>query len=386
MSKERIAMRKIREIIRLRYEKKLSKNQIAAIAQMARSTVQEYLRRFELSGLSWPLTDDVSDEALEHKLYPQNQTEKKSNKLPLEYTYLLQELRKPNTTIEVLWSEYKEADPAGYNYSYFCHLLRQHQKKCRFSMRQIHKGGEKTFLDFGSGLDITNPQTGEIIPTRLFVSSWGASNYLFAKAVFHEDTPSWIKVNTEALKYFGCCSHIMVPDNLKAAVTKACRYEPQLNPTFLEFARHYNTTIIPARPRKPKDKAKVENGVKLAKRWILARLRNRNFASLTQLNEAIAGLLEQFNHRPMKKVGKCRKEMFDLLDKPNALPLPPQPYVYADWKWATVNINYHINYDQHDYSVPYILGTGSKVAVRATATTIEIYQGAHQLSKGDGLA
>ena len=381
MSKERITMRKIREILRLKYEKGISKNKAADICHMARSTVQEYVRRFEISDLAWPLPDDISDEELESKLYSKDQTAKKSNKAPLDYTYLMQELRKPNMTIEVLWSEYKEADPLGYNYSYFCQLLRAHQKKCRYSMRQIHKGGEKTFVDFGTGLDIIDPQTGEKVSTKLFISTWGASNYLFVKAVLHEDLPSWIKINVDALNYFGCCSHVMVPDNLKAAVTKACRYEPQLNPTYLEFAQHYSTTIIPARPRKPKDKSKAENSVKLAKRWILARLRNHIFTSLTQLNDAIAELLESFNHRIMKKTGKSRKELFELLDKPHAITLPDQAYVYADWKWATVNINYHINYDQHDYSVPYHLGTGTKIAIRATATTVEIYQQSHRMSK-----
>jgi transposase len=380
MSKERIVMRKIREILRLHFENKLSINQISEVCSIARSTVQEYLRRFNTSKLPWPLPTDLTDELLEKQLYPPKPNALQQDR-GLDYNYFLQELRRPNVTKEVLWSEYKQANPGGYQYSYFCDLLRQAAKKSKYSMRQIHKGGEKVFVDFGKGLNFIAPDTGEVIPTQLYVSCWGASNYLFAQAVLKEDLVSWISAHVAALNYFGCCPKAIIPDNLKAAVTKACRYEPELNPTYLEFAQHYGTTVLPARPHHPKDKAKVETGVKLGKRWILARLRNHKFTSLAQLNDAISELLEQFNNRIMKAVGQNRKTMFTQLDLPNALPLPEKPYEYADWKWASVNINYHVQYDHHDYSVPYTTGCGQRVGIRATGSTIEIYANVHKQSQ-----
>ncbi len=377
MSKERIAMRKIREVLRLKYENKISRNKIAVICKTSRSTVQDYIRRFEISGMSWPLSYEITDHILEHKLFPVKPALSNS-RLHLDYTYLIQELKKPNVTMEVLWSEYKQAHPEGYQYSYFCELLTAYRKRLNYSMRQSHKGGEKGFLDFGKGLNLLNPQTGELISTQLFVFTWGASNYTFAKAVLSEDLPSWIKVNTEALEYFGCCPKVEVPDNLKSAVNKACRYEPVLNPTYAEFSAHYGMVIMPARPYKPKDKSKAENGVKLCKRWILARLRNRIFTNLHEMNLAIMELLDQFNNRIMKKIGKSRKELYEILDRPQALPLPDTRYVFADWKRARVNINYHISFDQHDYSVPYTF-IHQEVEIRATSTTIEVYQGSQRI-------
>jgi transposase len=381
MSKERIAMRKIREVLRLKYGNKISMNQISAICKISRSTVQDYIRRFETSDLSWPLEESISDEILENKFFPSGKNSRPSYKSGLDYNYLLQELRKKNVTMEVLWSEYKQANPNGYQYSYFCELITAHKKKCQYSMRQIHKGGEKGFIDFGTGLNFIDPETGECRSTQLFVFCWGASNHLFARAVLSENLPAWIQVNVEALDYFGCSPKVLIPDNLKSAVTKACRYEPTVNAMYTDFAQHYGTTIMPARPRRPKDKAKAENGVKLGKRWILARLRNHIFTSLHQLNEAIAELLEQFNNRTMKKYGKSRKEMFIQLDRPNALELPEKRYVFAEWKWATVNINYHVRYDNHEYSVPYTTGFGQKVGIRATGSTIEIYKDIHKNSQ-----
>lgn len=380
MSKERIGMRKIREVLRLKYENQITMNQISGICKTARSTVQEYIRRFEISDLRWPLEESITDEVLENKLFPSGKNSRLRNKSELEYNYLLQELRRKNVTMEVLWTEYKQANPTGYQYSYFCEQISAHKKKSRYSMRQVHKAGEKGFIDFGTGLNFIDSETGECRSTQLFVFCWGASNHLFAKAVLSEALPSWIQVNVEALDYFGCCPKALIPDNLKSAVTKACRYEPTVNAMYTDFAQHYGTTIMPARPQRPKDKAKVENGVKLGKRWILARLRNHIFTSLHQMNEAIAELLEQFNNRTMKQYGKSRKELFVQLDRPHAMKLPEKRYVFAEWKWATVNINYHVRYDNHEYSVPYTTGFGQKVGIRATGSTVEIYKDIHKNS------
>jgi len=377
VSQGRISMRKIKEMLRLKYENGLSINKASVVCNIGRTTGQEYLRRFEVSGLTWPLPLEITDEEVENRLYPV-QTVKSSGKSLINFEYLIQELRRPNVTIEVLWSEYKQANQDAYSYGYFCDLLNKFKGKLNYSMRQEHKAGEKGFLDFGEGLNLVDAVTGELTPTRLFVFVWGASNYTFARAIKGESLADWIKVNTEALEYFGCCPKACVPDNLKSAVTKACRYEPDINPTYAEFSNHYGTTILPARPYKPKDKAKVETGVKLAKRWILARLRNRIFISLEQMNKAIMELLDLFNAKPLKIIKKSRAELFTLLDKPNALLLPDTRYEYAAWKTVTVNINYHVNYEDHDYSVPYTF-IHQRLEVRATADTVEIYKGGKRI-------
>jgi transposase len=272
-----------------------------------------------------------------------------------------------------LWEEYKRQYPNGYQYSYFCDLFNVYRGKLNYSMRQEHKAGEKVFIDFGdSPLKIIHPQTGAERSTKIFVCVWGASNYMFAEGCFDEKLATWIKLNINALEYFGCCPRAMVPDNLKSAVSKASRYEPDINPTYAEFAEHYGTVIFPARPYRPKDKSKAENGVKLAKRWILFRLRNEKFYSLADLNIAIGILLKEFNKRIMKKFRKSRKELFELLDKPHALKLPDSPYEFAEWKKAKVQFNYHVGYEGHNYSVPYTF-IHKEVDIKAASTLIEIY-------------
>jgi len=371
MCKERITMRKIKEILRFKHNNNLSGRKIAKICVTGRTTVQDYIRRFEASPLTWPLPESMTDEELEKQLFPPNKNPENNNRVPLDFPYLVSELSRPDVTKEVLWSEYKQADPDGYGYSRFCDLLRDYQKRLHYSLRQDHIAGEKVFLDFGKGLNLINPATGERISTQLFVAAWGVSNYTFACAVLHQDLASWIRGNVASLNFFGVCPKIEVPDNLKAAVNKPCRYEPEVQPTFVEFSRHYGTMIMPARPRKPKDKAKVETAVKLAKRWILARLRNEIFTSLADMNQAIMELLKRFNQKLMKKIGKSRLELFEHLDKPNALTLPDKPFEYADWKPVKSGPSYHVEYDHHYYSVPHTF-IRQTLEVRATDTVIEI--------------
>jgi transposase len=239
-------------------------------------------------------------------------------------------------------------------------------------MRQDHRGGEKLFVDYGEGLNIVDTQNSEPIKTQLFVAVWGASNYTYAEATFTQQLPDWIGSHVRAFSYFGCLPKIVVPDCLKGAVSRACRYEPELNPTYAEMAEHYGLCVLPARPAHPKDKAKVEVGVLIAKRWILSALRHRTFYSLTELNDAIAELLERLNSRLLRKLRKSRRQLFDLFDRPQAKPLPEKAYEYAEWKLATVNIDYHIEVDQHYYSVPFHL-LREKVHVRLTATTVEAF-------------
>lgn len=365
-------MRKIKEVLRLGYENKVSMNKIAQCSQVGRRTVQEYFRRFRVSKLPWPLPVEINDEALERMLFPEN-CGKPTRKEALNYEYLFQEMKKPNVTLSVLWEEYKQEYPDGYQYSQFCDLYRKYMKTLNYSMRQEHKAGEKTFVDFGTGLNLVDPKTGGLIPTQLFVSVWGASNYAFATAVLGEDLANWIGANVSALEYYNCCPKAIVPDNLKSGVAKACRYEPAINPTYAEFAEHYGVVIFPARPYRPKDKAKVENGVRLAKRWILAKLRNQAFFSLSELNEAIRKLLEVLNNKLMKRIKKSRKEMFEVLDKPNAQPLPDKRYEFAEWKTVRVSIDYHVCFDDHFYSVPYTL-IHQELEVRATRNIIEVFK------------
>lgn len=370
-------MRRIKEVLRHWYDCQLSQTAISKICQISRSTVQDYQRRFERSGLSWPLPDGVDDSDLERALFA-SETKRREPKDALNYDHLLLELKRPNVTKEVLWHEYQESHPDGYQYSQFCRLIREHQCLLQPSMRQDHKGGEKGFLDFGEGLKLVDTFTGELRSTELYVFVWGASNYTWAQAVLSQDLPTWIDVNTKALEFFGCCPKVEVPDNLKAAVTKACRYEPDINPTYADFASHYGMAVIPARPYRPKDKAKVETGVKLAKRWILARLRNEIFTNLSDMNESIAKWLEAFNAKPLRKFKKSRQELFELIDKPYALALPETRYEFAEWKRAKVNVNYHLAFDRHEYSVPYTL-IGQTVEIRATRKVVEIFKNGQRI-------
>ena len=371
MANERIPMRKIKETLRLRFGLGLSQRQTARSINISRSAVQEYEDRFKTASLVWPLPETMDDAALEALLF---RKEHKKNPRPVvPFEYLAKEMKRPNVTLSLLWEEYKQAHPDGYQYSQFSRLYHDYQRTLSYSMRQDHKGGEKLFVDFGEGLWIRELGTGVLIPTKLFVAVWGASSYLFARATAGEDLRSWIEAHVKCFEFCGCVPHAAVPDNLKAAVTKSCRYEPTLNPSYSDLAAHYGFCVLPARPRRPKDKAKVENGVLLAKRWILARLRNQTFESLKALNEAIEELVIKFNERPLRRLGVSRTALFLELDKPNALPLPEQPFEFAVWKKVRVGINYHVEFEKHFYSVPYTL-IHRELEIRATATLIQLYK------------
>jgi transposase len=272
-----------------------------------------------------------------------------------------------------LWQEHKEQYPQGYQYSQFCYLYRQWAKKIDPVMRQEHRAGEKLFVDYaGQTVEVYDLHTNQMREAQVFVAVLGASNYTFAEATWTQTLPDWIGSHCRAFLFFGGVTQIVVPDNLKSGVSKACFYEPDINPTYLNMANYYDTVVIPARRRKAKDKAKVEVAVQVVERWILARLRNRQFFSLKQLNDVIGELLLELNSRPFQKLPGCRKDLFESLDKPALKPLPVQPYQHAEWKIATVHIDYHIEADSHYYSVPHQL-IGKKIDVRITATTIECF-------------
>ncbi len=290
-------MRRIKECLRLYHEAGMNQSQLSRALSLARSTVQDYLKRFAESDLSWTAAQVMSDEALEKRLFCQQSLP--SRRMTLDFEYLHQELKRPGVTLQLLWEEYRREHPNGYSYSQFCNHYRSWKKKLKTWMRQYHVGGEKVFADYsGKKPVIVNPITGEVQQAELFVMSWGASHYLYAEAQPSQEIAHWIAGHVHAFEYFGCVPKFVVPDNLKSAVTKACRYDPDVNRSYTELADHYKFGVLPARPVKPKDKAKVENGVLIVQRWILARLRNRIFHSLAELNGAIRELLRRRTSAP----------------------------------------------------------------------------------------
>jgi transposase len=365
-------MRKIKEVLRLKWAHKLSNRKIAKSCFISRSTVADYLLRAKLAGLSWPLDPELDDAALENLLFPVTDKSVPAEGLMPDMEYLYREMKRKSVTMQLLWYEYKQANPDGYQYSQFCNLYRQWVKKLDVTLRQEHRAGEKLFIDYaGQTVSIVDPKTGEITEAQIFVATLGASNYTFAEASLSQDLPSWVKSHVHAFEFFGGVPQILVPDNLKSGVTNPCRYEPDINPTYQDLAEHYDTTVIPARAKKPKDKAKVESAVLVSERWILAALRNHTFFSLAELNNLIAQNLEKLNNRKFQKLDTTRRKLFETIDKPALKPLPSRPYQYAEWKKARVNIDYHIEIYRHYYSVPYQLAR-EQVDVRITATTVEV--------------
>jgi len=374
MAKPRLSMRKIKEVLRLTYHCKLSARQVAHSCHIGRSTVADYLWRAEQAGISWPLAESLTDQELEGRLYPPRAMGSSARAQP-DFHYIYQELkahRKFNLTLDLLWQEYKEQYPQGYQYTQFCVLYRRWRDKLDVCLRQEHRGGEKLFVDYCDGLSLLDPKTGERVSTQLFLAVWGASNYTYAEATLTQQLPDWIGSHVRAFEYFGCLPQAVVPDCLKGAVSRACRYEPDLNPTYAEMAEHYGIAVLPARPARPRDKAKVEAGVLIAQRSILAVLRHRTFYNLTEMNSAIRQLLERLNSRALRKVNRSRFDLFETFDRPNAHGLPERPYQYAEWSKATVNIDYHIEVQRHYYSVPYQL-VREKLDVRLTAHTLEAF-------------
>jgi transposase len=373
MPAERLSMPKIREVLRLKHEAGLAARAIGRACGLSKSAVNNYIRLARIQGLGWPLPTEMDDAVLETRLKPALPVAIKL--APLNYEQLHQELKFKSMTLALLWEEYRQGHVTdGYGYSQFCHLYRGWLGCQKRSMRQTHKAGEKLFLDYsGSTVPVVvNRLTGEIAEAQIFVAVLGASNYTYAEATWSQQLRDWISSQVRAFEYFGGVPELVVPDNLKSAVSKACRYEPELNATTAEMVRHYGTAMLPARPYKPKDKAKVEGGVLLVQRWILARLRHQTFFSLAELNAAIRKLLEDLNQRPFKKLEGSRKSQFESIEKPALKPLPATRYEYALWEEAKVHIDYHIEIDKHYYSVPNAL-VGQSVDIRVGASVIEVF-------------
>lgn len=374
MAAERLTMRQIREVLRLKWELGYSDRRTAQACGVSRPAVRSYLRRAAAAGLQWPLAAELEDPALEQRLFPSPVSAPAGARPLPEPAAMHQELRRKGVTLMLLWEEYKAIHPAGLQYSQYCEHYRRWAARIRPSMRQVHRAGERCFVDYaGQTVLIVEPGTGEVRPAQVFVAVLGASHYCFAEATWSQALPDWIGSHGRALRYFGGVPELLVPDNLASAVSRAHRYEPVLNPTYREMATHYGTAILPARVRRPRDKAKVETAVQLVERWILARLRHRTFFSLAELNVAIAGLLEDLNARPLRVLPGTRRSQFEQIDRPALRPLPPTPYVYAEWTQARVHIDYHVAVDSHYYSVPYLL-IGQQLDVRLTASTIEVFR------------
>jgi transposase len=328
-------MRTTREILRLKWACQRSNREIAQSCGIARSTVADCLSRAAALGLTWPVPADLDDGTLEARLYRRPGRPAETRPLP-DWAALHQELRRPGVTLQLLWQEYKTGDPAGLQYSQFCVHYRQWAHTLDVCLHQEHRAGEKLFLDYaGQSCWLTDPQTGTRTPVALFVAVLGASNYTYAEATRAADLSSWIGSHVRTFDYLGGVPAALIPDNHKSAVLHPDRYEPDLHPTYLDLATHYGTTILPTRVRRPKDKAKVETGVLIVERWIVAALRHRTFFHLAELNAAIWELLDRLNTRRFRKLPGSRRTLFETLDKPALRPLPPTAYVFAEWKRAT---------------------------------------------------
>ena len=377
MSAKRIAMRQLREVLRLSLSAGLSIRKINASTKISVGSIQAILKQAEQFGLSWPLPDDLNDQALALLFYPRSDVKFARRHQEPVWLEVHQELKHKGVTKTLLWEEYTRQYPNRcYSYSQFCARYDEWLHKQKRSMRQIHRAGEKLFIDYaGPTVPVVCTATGEIRQAAIFVAVMGASNYTYAEASWGQSLPDWLGSHVRAFEFFGGTPKMLVPDNLKSAVNKSCRYDPELNPSYQQLASHYQVAVLPARPYKPKDKAKAEVGVQIVERWILARLRHQTFFSLAELNQCIHALIADLNQKPFKQWPGNRRQWFEQLDKPALSSLPKHPYQFVDIKKAKVNIDYHLLYDQHLYSVPHYL-VGEAVELYAGESLVEVvFQG-----------
>ena len=369
MATKRLSMHKNREILRQKWALGRSHREVAKSVGVSIGAITNVLQQALKSGLSWEAADQLEDDELEKKLFGETGETPAARPLP-DFRVLHLERRKKGVTLQLLHEEYLREHPSGYQYTQFCTYYRRWVKRRGLTMKILHHAGDKCFIDYsGAKLHLTDPQTGERVAVELFVAVLGASNYTYAEASATQRGVDFIASNVRALEFFGGAPAALVPDQLKSAVARSCRYDPKIQRTYEELARHYQTTVFPARPRKPRDKAKVEVAVQIAQRWIIARLRNEEFTTLEQLNARLAELLEELNNREMRKYGASRRELFERLDKPALRPLPRDRFVYFDWKRVRVNIDYHVDVDGHYYSVPFSL-VHEELEARYTASTV----------------
>jgi transposase len=373
MAYPKLTMRKIREVLRLHFESGFNHREIARALGASPTTVGQYVRRMQRAGLSYPLPTTLSDDELEALLYPPPPRVEGQRPEP-DWPTVRRELSRKGVTLDLLWNEYKAEHPDGYAYTWFCTHYNRWASALPLTLRQTHAPGEKLFVDYsGDRIAIIDAQTGEIRDAELFVAVLGASNYTYAEATWTQQLPDWIGSHVRTFEFIGGCTEIVVPDNLKSGVHKPSFYDPIVNRTYGAMASHYSVAVIPARSKKPRDKAKVEQGVLLVQRWILARLRKQRFFSLAEANRAIAALLVSLNDKAFKKLPGSRRTAFEEFERAALKPLPAHPYQYADWKVARVGIDYHIELVGHYYSVPHRFAR-EQVDVRYTTATVEVFR------------
>jgi transposase len=385
-------MRHVRDVIRMK-SAGMATREIARRVGAAPSTVRLTIRRFEAAGLTWPLPDDVTDAVLEARLFAKDGNGSRKGERRLaepDWAAVHRELKRKHMTLAIVWEEYIATTPDGYRYSRFCELYRAWEGRLSVTMRQSHAAGDKLFVDYaGDGVPVVIDRlTGEWRHAQIFVAVLGASNFTYAQATWTQGLADWISGHAGALEAIGGVPALVVPDNTKVAVIKACLYDPQINRSYAEMAAHYGTAILPARPRRPRDKAKVEQAVLIVERWLLGRLRHRTFHSLADVNAAIGELLTRLNEeRPIRRLGVTRRQLLEQVDRPALKPLPVSPYVLAEWRIRRVSLDYHVEVEAHYYSVPHRF-VRAEVEVRFTARTVEIFHkgeriAAHQRMSGN---
>ena len=374
MATKRLTMRKIREVLRLHYAAELSVRKISASTKISVGGIQKLLTKAKALSLSWPLPSELDDTQLASMFYPRADTRPSQRFEEPDWSTIRKELTGKGITKNLLWEEYTQQYPNRcYSYSQFCDRYMRWLKKQKRSMRQVHKAGEKLFVDYaGQTMPIVCNATGEVRQAQIFVAVMGASNYTYCEATWSQSLPDWISSHVRAFEFIGGVPDIVVPDNLRSGVSKACRYDPDVNPSYQQLAAHYSTAIVPARPRKPQDKAKAEVGVQIIERWILAKLRHQTFFSLAELNHCIKALLQEVNNKPFKQLQGTRQSWFESIDKPALAPMPKRAYLFTDIKHVKVNIDYHVQYENHHYSVPHQY-VGERLELHAGETLVQLY-------------
>jgi transposase len=372
-AKRRLTMRQLRQMLRLAGSG-TSSREIAVVLGIARSTVQDNLQRAAAIGLTWPLPGELTDDALEHKLFTRNGIQQGTRRrTEPNRADLAVELKKPGVTLLILWEEYRGSHPDGYGYSRFCERIRGFKQRLSPTMRQEHLAGDKVFVDYsGKKIPIVDRKTGEIREAEIFVAVLGASSYTFAEATWTQTLPDWIGSHVRMFRFFQGVPRLIIPDNLKSGVSRASFYDPEINRSYGMMASHYGVGVLPARPRKPRDKSKVENGVRFAQSCILGRLRNQTFFSLAEANAAIGQALDRINDHVMRRLGVSRRQVFETVERPALACLPVEDYEFAVWRLARVSTDYHVEFKTFFYSVPHGL-IRQQVDLRATARTIEIF-------------
>ena len=372
-AKREVSMRQLRNLLRLHHGG-VSAREMGRLLGVARSTIQDNLKRAAAAGLAWPLADDVTDEVLEQRLFggagaPTGQR----RRVEPDWAALARELKRPGVTMMILWEEYREINQDAYGYSRFCDLLRGFERRLSPVMRQHHVAGEKAFVDYsGKRIGIVDPETGEIHEAEIFVGVLGASNLTYAEATWTQQLPDWTGAHVRMFRFFNGAPKLLVPDNLKSGVNKASFYDPEINLTYGAMVAHYSVGILPARPHKPRDKAKVEAGVRFAQSYILGRLRAQTFFSLAECNEAIKLVMQRMNERAMRHLGVSRRELFEKIEREALNGLPTEDWEFAEWRRARVNLDYHIDVHDFLYSVPHAL-IRAEVEVRVTERIVEVF-------------